>query len=59
MLLYLSNQVRECLQHAKICAQKSAAQLEPLLQQSFLDVQQAWSRLAQRLAELPKLEPHK
>jgi hypothetical protein len=59
MLLYLSDQVRECLRHAKICAQKAAVQSEPLVQQSFLDVEQAWLRLAQRLAELPKLEPHK
>ncbi len=58
MLLHLSDQVRECHQHAKDCAQKSAAQSEPLMQQSFLDAQQAWLRLSKRLAELPKLEPH-
>jgi hypothetical protein len=60
ILLHLSDMVRECYRRAQECVRKSAAtQSEPLLQQSFLDAEQAWLRLGKRLAELPKLEPHK
>jgi len=50
MLQRLSHQVRECYAHAK------AAQSEPALRQSFLDAEQCWLRLVQRLASLPELE---
>jgi hypothetical protein len=56
MLQKLSDEVRECHAHAKDCARKAAAQPEPALRQSFLDAQQFWLRLLQRLASLPELE---
>jgi hypothetical protein len=57
MLQKLSDEVRECHAHAKDCARKAAAaQPEPALRQSFLDAQQSWLRLLQRLASLPELE---
>lgn len=52
----LSDEVRECYSHAKDCAQKAAAQVEPPVRQSFLDAQQCWLRLVRRLASLPLLE---
>jgi hypothetical protein len=56
MLQKLTDEVRECYAHAKDCARKAAAQPEPALRQSFLDAQQCWMRLVQRLASLPELE---
>ncbi|MFY9897122.1 MAG: hypothetical protein WAK67_04950, partial [Xanthobacteraceae bacterium] len=56
MLQRLSHEVRECYAHAKECARKAAAQSEPALRQSFLDAEQCWLRLVQRLASLPELE---
>jgi hypothetical protein len=54
MLQKLSVEVRECHAHAKDRVRKAAAQPEPALQQSFLDAQQSWLRLVQRLALLPE-----
>jgi hypothetical protein len=56
MLKKLSDEVRECHAHAKDCARKAAAQPERALQQSFLDAQQSWLRLLQRLASMPERE---
>lgn len=56
MVQKLSNEVRECYAHAKDCARKAAAQLEPALRQAFLDAEQCWLRLVRRLASGPELE---
>jgi len=56
MLQKLSDEVRECHSHAKDCGRKAAAQAEPPVRQSFLDAQQCWLRLLQRLAALPEPE---
>ena len=42
----LSEQVRECLQHAEDCARKAAAQTDPKLKQDFLDMERRWLSLA-------------
>ena len=54
MLLYLSDEVRECWWHAKVCARAVSSESEPDVRQSFLDVQQGWLGLARRLAELKR-----
>jgi hypothetical protein len=46
MLNNLSEQVRECLQHAEGCAQRAAAQADPKLKQDFLQLEQKWLSLA-------------
>lgn len=56
MLQKLSEEVRESDAHAKDCARKAAAQLDPPLQQSYLDAEQYWLQLVRRLASLPGLE---
>ena len=56
MLQKLSNEVRQCHGHAKDCARMAAAQVEPAVRQSFLDAQQAWLRLARRLALASEVE---
>jgi hypothetical protein len=54
MLQKLNDEVRECYAHAKDCARKAAAQLEPAVRQSFLDAEQCWLRLVRRLASVPE-----
>jgi hypothetical protein len=54
MLQKLSDEVRDCYQHAKDCARKAAAQTDPTVRQSFLDAQQSWLKLARRLAAAPE-----
>ena len=56
MLQKLSDEVRECYAHAKDCARKAAAQLDPALRESFLDAEQCWLRLVRRLASAPELD---
>jgi hypothetical protein len=42
----LSEQVRECLQHAEDCARQAAAQACPKLKEDFLDLERRWLALA-------------
>ena len=46
MLNNLSEQVRECLEHAEECAHKAAAQTCPNLKADFLDMERRWRSLA-------------
>jgi hypothetical protein len=46
MLNNLSEQIRQCLQHANDCELKAAAQTDPKLKQDFLEMEQRWLRLA-------------
>jgi len=47
MLNNLSNQIRECLQHAEDCARKAAEQTDPKLKEDFLNMERRWLVLAQ------------
>jgi hypothetical protein len=50
MLNKLSEQIRECLEHAEDCARKAAAQPDgSALKQDFLNVEKHWQSLAQSL----------
>jgi len=42
----LSEQIRECLQHAEDCARKAAAQTDLKIRQDFLDLEGRWLFLA-------------
>jgi hypothetical protein len=42
----LSEQIRECYEHAEQCARKAAAQADPTLKQDFLDMERRWLALA-------------
>ena len=46
MLNNLSEQIRECLQHAENCARKAAAQTDSKLREDFLELEQRWLFLA-------------
>ncbi len=46
MLANLSEQIRDCLEHADDCARKAAAQTDPRMKQDFLDLEQRWRFLA-------------
>ena len=46
MLESLSEQIRECYEHAEECARKAAAQSDPALKQDFLDMERRWLALA-------------
>jgi hypothetical protein len=47
MLNNLSEQIRDCLEHAEACAQKAAAQPDgSQLRQDFLNMEQSWLALA-------------
>ena len=47
MLNNLSEQIRECLQHAEDCARQAATQTDQKLKQNFLDKERRWLMLAQ------------
>jgi hypothetical protein len=42
----VSEEIRECLQHAEDCARKAAAQSCPKLKQDFFELEQRWLFLA-------------
>jgi hypothetical protein len=42
----LSEQIRECLQHAEDCARKAATQPDPNLKEDFLTMERRWLFLA-------------
>jgi hypothetical protein len=42
----LSEEIRECYQHAEDCARKAAAQSCPKTKQEFLELEQRWLYLA-------------
>jgi hypothetical protein len=46
MLKNLSEQIRECLQHAEDCAHKAAAENDPKLRVDFIDLEVRWLFLA-------------
>ena len=46
MLEKLSEQIRDCLEHAQDCAEKAAVQTDPTIKQDFLDLEQRWLFLA-------------
>jgi len=45
----LSEQIRECLQHAVDCARKAADQSDPGLRDDFLRLEKSWLGLAQSM----------
>ena len=46
MLNNLSEQIRECMQHAEDCARKAAAQTDSKLREDFLELERRWLFLA-------------
>ena len=46
MLNNLSEEIRECLQHAEDCSRKAASQSCPKTKQDFLELEQRWLFLA-------------
>jgi hypothetical protein len=46
MLANLSEQIRDCLQHAEDCARQADAQTDPTLKHDFLDTERRWLLLA-------------
>jgi len=56
----LSEQIRECLQHAENCARKAATEADPKLKDDFLTLERRWLFLArsyeftERLTNLSK-----
>jgi hypothetical protein len=64
VLKNLSEQIRECLQHAEDCARKATAQPDgSLLRQDFLEMEKRWLKLGrsielgERLDEFSKNSP--
>ena len=49
MLANLSEQIRDCLEHAEDCARKAAAQTDPGLRDDFLQLEKRWLALAQSM----------
>jgi hypothetical protein len=45
----LSEQIRDCLQHAEDCASKAAAQSDPGLRNDFLRLEKRWLDLARSM----------
>ena len=46
MVINLSKQIRECLQHAEDCARQAAAQTCPQLKEDFFHMERRWLFLA-------------
>ena len=49
MLANLSEQIRNCLQHAEDCARKAAVQPDPGLRDDFLRLEKRWLGLARSM----------
>ena len=49
MLNNLSQQIRDCLQHAEDCARKAAAHTDPALRDDFLRLEKRWLDLARSM----------
>jgi hypothetical protein len=45
----LSEQIRDCLQHAEDCARKAAVQTDPRLREDFLRLEKRWLDLARSM----------
>ena len=45
----LSEQIRDCLQHAEDCAQRAAAQTDPRLREDFLRLEKRWLDLVRSM----------
>ena len=45
----LSEQIRDCLQHAEECARRAAAQTDPALRDDFLRLEKRWLELARSM----------
>ena len=55
MLANLSEQIRDCLQHAEDCARQADAQTDPTLKQDFLDTERRWLLLARSYEFIQRL----
>ena len=51
----LSEQVRDCLQHAEDCGRKAAAQTDPELRDDFLRLEKRWLELARSMEFVERL----
>jgi hypothetical protein len=55
LLQNLSQEVRECLQHAQDCAQRAKATSDPTVQRDFYDMEARWLKLARSYQFLDQL----
>ena len=55
MLANLSEQIRDCLQHAEDCARKAATQTDPGLRDDFLRLEKRWLTLARSYEFIERL----
>ncbi len=53
MLQNLSEQVRNCLQHAEDCAHRAKVEPDPNLQRDYLMMERRWLSLARAAINLP------
>jgi hypothetical protein len=56
MLNNLSEQIRECLQHAEDCARNATAQTDPGLREDFLRLEKRWLDLARSMEFAERLD---
>jgi hypothetical protein len=56
MLNNLSEQIRECLQHAEDCARQAAAQSDAGLRDDFLRLEKRWLGLARSIDFVESLD---
>ena len=59
MLNNLSEQIRDCFQHAKDCARSAAAQTHPGLRDDFLRLEKRWLYLARSMEFAERLDSFK
>ena len=56
MLNSLSQQIRDCLQHAEQCAQRAKIECDQSIARDFLDMERRWLSLARSFAFSESLE---
>jgi hypothetical protein len=56
MLNNLTQQIRDCLQHAEACAQRAKIECDQSIARDFLDIEQRWLSLARSYAFSESLE---
>jgi hypothetical protein len=56
VLNQISDQIRECLQHAEECARKATTQTDPGLREDFLQLEKRWLGLARSIEFVERLD---
>jgi hypothetical protein len=56
MLVHLSAQVRECLEHAEAWAHRAKVEPDPAVQRDFIEMERCWLQMARSYQRLEQMQ---